>query len=135
MAYLSLLEQVSSDDVVLTTGVGRGAYGQDLSQVAVRLPPAVRERLQTKMTEAIVDGQELRVDLTASWTLFCRAAPGPARLLLAKPDVGAWVATLSLEAVDWPSFWSLTAGTLRQALLARGRPLHPSSNLDFLIQT
>jgi hypothetical protein len=71
---------------------------------------------------ALGEEQELRLDLAEGWTIFCKESQGPARMLLARPEANAWVATISLSRAEWDAFWR------------HGQPeqRHPSSNLDWV---
>ena len=65
-------------------------------QIAATELAVLQDGLSGLMLSENPERVELRVDLPSKWTIFWKLREGETRLLLAHPEVDAWVATVSM---------------------------------------
>lgn len=101
MAYLNLKAANVGLEVEPAKMSHRPQLNEAKSVVKYVLPNAELTQWLEKLSAVWGEGSEageLRVDLPQNWIVFCKTRPQGTRLLIAHPERGEWVATLSIEA-------------------------------------
>lgn len=79
------------------------------------------------------EGSELRTELPEGWTIFWKVRSGESRFLLARPEVGQWVATLALSMSHLEVIRTCIAGGDGGALSLLG-PVSRMSNIEVILR-
>ena len=76
---------------------------------------------------------ELRLDLPSNWSIFWKARDGESRLLLAKPELDHWVATIAVGREDVLPLLERLKARAGETDFAQELSLHRVSNFNLLL--
>jgi hypothetical protein len=110
---------------------------EELEELVAGLGAVLESTSQASEAESMaLVGVELRLTLSGESAIFWKLHAGGSKLLIARPEEGRWVATLSLERSHFQRVVDrlrvLSEGE-RLAVGELGDDIHPVSNLEFMI--